>query len=255
MNNWKKNGRWLEYFKGTKGYEIDGTWLPRVTAIVEIKAKPGLERYLAESKGYKDVQSTKRQAADEGSHIHEIAEAVLLGKSIPVPPAIAPAIFAVRRFLKEHALEITEENVEKRIHHPTHRYAGTIDVLATLDGKRGILDIKTGAAVYRDYRMQTAAYFDAVNATHPEALETRWIFRIDQFQRCSKCGAKFRVKGGRESTKGGTDHGAHEWGPIEGEVELVEFHDDFEHDLAGFLHAKGLWEWEHRETLREIGYL
>jgi hypothetical protein len=46
----------------------------------------------------------------------------------------------------------------------------------------------------------------------------------------------------------------HEFGDIVGEWELKEF-DNPEEDFKGFLHCKGLWEWENRDFLKEIGYL
>ena len=45
----------------------------------------------------------------------------------------------------------------------------------------------------------------------------------------------------------------HEWGVIEGDVEIKEFPDTY-HDIRAFIAAKTLWEWEHTYWLKRIGY-
>ena len=83
--------------------------------------------------------------------------------------------------------------MEKQIVHFDERYAGTLDALALIDGKFGVLDIKTSQAIYRDYNLQTAAYMAAVQNEHKN-IQTRWILRIDQIKTCFDCGATLRQK-------------------------------------------------------------
>ncbi|MBI2591592.1 MAG: hypothetical protein HYW34_02860, partial [Candidatus Brennerbacteria bacterium] len=81
----------------------------------------------------------------------------------------------------------------------------------------------------------------------------------DQIQRCIKCGATLRTKGGREKIKinwssSQMKNCQHDWSEVKGDIELQEFpywQDDFE----AFLGAKRLWEWENIDQLKEIGYL
>jgi hypothetical protein len=92
-----------------------------------------------------------------------------------------------------------------------------------------------------------------------ENLETRWILRIDQIQKCLRCGARRRVKGGREKIavvwgNGAQRNCAHTWGEPVGEIELKEF-PSWQHDFEAFLAAKKLWEWENEEWLKKVGYL
>ena len=129
---------------------------------------------------------------------------------------------------------------------------------ALIDGRLGILDIKTSQEIYRDYNLQTSAYMAATKEI-VKGLETRWILRIDQSKKCMHCGAILRSKGGKDQVK--TQWGnpfmqacVHEWGPLEGRIELQEFpywHDDYQ----AFLGAKKLWEWENVEWLKKVGYL
>src|SRR3989338_7123740 len=99
--------------------------------------------------------------------------------------------------------------------------------MALIDGKFGIMDIKTSQGIYRDYNLQTAAYFPPLLENF-RTLQTRWILRIDQNQKCFICGAARRTKGGREKIRApyprvnGIDYRNcnHEWGDLEGVIEM-----------------------------------
>ena len=246
----------IESFKEENGYTIDDVWYPRVTKIVGIKAKPALYRYYGEAKSYKHAQSATERSAKEGTLVHEAAEAILLGQNPTVDISISPAIAAFQDFINRNHIQTMPEWVERRILSLNHRYAGTIDALAVIDGKFGVLDIKTSQDIYRDYNLQTSAYMEALKSEF-ENLQTRWILRIDQNQDCARCGGTLRTKGGREKIKRDRNtlcrEGEHEWGEMKGIVELKEFpywHADFN----GFLGAKRLWEWENEFWLKRVGY-
>lgn len=252
----------LNHFKGLYGYEIDGVWYPRVTKIVEIKAKPALYRFYAEMNNWNEGEAVKKQSASEGTLIHETIEGILTGKKLDIDPTIVPAVEAFSKFLEEKNIQVDPEYVEKQIVNLDERYAGTLDALSLIDGKFGILDIKTSQAIYRDYNLQTAAYMAALQRDFKN-LQTRWILRIDQVKKCKKCGATLREKGGREKIKIPWINGAksekaenckHEWGPLTGEIELKEF-PYWQEDFKAFLGAKKLWEWENEYWLKQLGYL
>ena len=195
--------------------------------------------------------------------IHEAVEGLLLGKNPEIPAKIAPAVHIVPEFFAKNNIQVTPELVERRIVNYDHRYAGTVDAVALIGGRMGVMDIKTSQAIYRDYCLQTSAYMDALK-TQFRNLQTRWILRIDQVQKCERCGASRRVKGGREKVridwKNGNIRAAmmracdHEWGPLTGEIELKEF-PYWQEDFQAFLGAKKLWEWENDFWLKKVGYL
>jgi hypothetical protein len=248
----------INEFKESSGYTIDGLWYPRVTKIVTIKAKPALYYYYGEAKSYRAANESTEQSAREGTMIHEAAEAILLGKDPEIPKEIKGAITSFKEFLAKTPIGVTPELVERRIVNRDHRYAGTVDAIATIDGKLGVLDIKTSASIYRDYCLQTSAYMDALKDDFPE-LSTRWILRIDQLQKCVKCGALRRMKGGNEKIKTDWHNGAmrictHQWGEPYGDIELREF-PSWHSDFQAFLAAKRLWEWENETWLKKIAYL
>ncbi len=254
MFDWYKDA---ESYKDANGYVIDEVWYPRVTRILSIKAKPALYHFYAEAESFKAGQAITELSAKEGTLIHEAVEGILLGKDPDIDPSIAPSVDSFLSFIQERNIQVTPELVEKRIVSRDHRYAGTADALALIDGKFGVLDIKTSQAIYRDYNLQTAAYMDALKDEHRN-LQTRWILRIDQVQICKRCGARRRLKGGREKirTNGrtGCGNGEHEWADMIGEIELKEF-PYWQFDFEAFLGAKRLWEWENEYWLKKIGYI
>ena len=186
---------------------------------------------------------------------------ILIGEKPDIDLSIQPAIHAFTVFLDRNRIQVDPEYVEKRILNYDHRYAGTMDALALIGGKFGVLDIKTSQAIYRDYNLQTSAYMGALAKTMNN-LQTRWILRIDQIKTCARCGATLRPKGGREKIRlpyprNGRDkcpEDAHDWGELAGVIEIKEF-PFWKEDFEAFLGAKKLWEWENEFWLRKIGYL
>lgn len=247
-----------ESFKDASGYTVDEVWYPRVTKIISIKAKPALLRFYGEAENFKHAQGITQKSAAEGTLIHETVEAFLLGQKPEIDPSVAPAINAFLKFIDQKNIQVTPELVEKRVVHYDHRYAGTVDALALIDGKFGVLDIKTSQAIYRDYNLQTAAYMDALKNDY-QNLQTRWILKIDQIQVCNLCGATRRVKGGQEKIRIQWNNETmkqcpHEWSELRGDIELKEF-PYWQNDFEAFLGAKKLWEWENEYWLKKIGYL
>src|SRR3989344_5482923 len=220
-----------EHFKSLSGYEIDGIWYPRVTKIVEIKAKPALYRFYAELGAFQAGEDIKTKSATEGTLIHETFEKILLGESPSIDASIEPSIRAATDFIKKNRIQVSPEFVEKRVVNVNHRYAGTVDTLALIGGKFGVLDIKTSQSIYRDYNLQTSAYMDALKDQF-KTLQTRWIMRIDQNKTCTVCSAKLRSKGGRDKIRDpyprpkgwkGCPEDQQNWGDLTGVVELKEF--------------------------------
>jgi hypothetical protein len=110
------------------------------------------------------------RAADIGSYVHAAAEAYVLGKPFPPwPPVVKPRMDAFVRFLGEYrpAFEATEASVYNRTEH----YAGTLDAIATIEGRRLLFDHKTGKAVYPEVSLQLAAYRHAEFIGMPDGSE------------------------------------------------------------------------------------
>jgi len=240
----------IDNFKNANGYEIDGIWYPRVTAIVGIKAKPALYMFYAGLPDFKTGEAIKTKSAEEGTLIHETIEAILRRDPVVIPESIKPAISAFMDFYSNN--DVVAHKIEERVVSKNHHYAGTMDVLAEVNGKLGVLDIKTSIAIYRDYSMQTSAYIEALRENPNMPPLTRWIFRVDQSRPCLKCSATLRDKGGREKIRNDKDKKCiHEWGSMKGEYEIKEI-TTFPEDIKAFLACKDLWEWENEFWLKKI---
>lgn len=247
MSLWYKD---VQTFKDECGYEIDEIWYPRVTSIVSIKAKPALYMFYASLPNYQTGEAIKAKSAEEGTLIHETIEAILRHDPVVVPESIKPVIGAFMNFYNKN--DVIAHKIEERVISKKHHFAGTMDVLAEINGKLGVLDIKTSIAIYRDYSMQTSAYIEALRENPNMPPLTRWIFRVDQSKHCLKCTATLRDKGGREKIRNDKDKKCiHEWGPIQGEYEIKEI-TTFDEDIKAFLACKDLWSWENKFWLDKI---
>lgn len=239
----------IHEFKESAGYSIADIWYPRVTSILSIKSKPALYKYYASMPDFKTGQAISERSAQEGTAVHAAVEAALKKEAHDIPGLIRPAMEAFSEFCRNN--DITPLKIEERVVSKKHRFAGTIDVLAEVNGVVGVLDIKTSQAIYRDYGMQTAAYVEALKEDKSLPSLTSWILRLDQAQLCDLCGAKMRQKGGNTKVRGGKYGCRHQWSEMQGEYEFHELA-DFEHNIKAFLAAKTLWEWEHAEWLKNI---
>ena len=258
-----------DQFKTSSGYDINGTWYPRVTKILEIKSKPGLEQFLCEVGDFARAEEIKHKSAAHGTQVHESIQKLAVGAAHSVPEEVRPAVEAFREFNRERKILFLPEFIEKQVWSSRFRYAGTVDALAMVDGKFGVLDIKTSTGFFPEYNLQTAAYMSALQEFDvkrtiqlPRDIQTRWILRVDQLRQCRNCSATLREKGGRAKIRNGKNgtarngcvDEAHEWGDTRGIAELREF-PYVQRDIKAFIAAKTLWEWENDYWLRKIGYL
>jgi hypothetical protein len=231
----------VDFFKQRYGYEIEGIWLPRVTAITSLISKA----FLFANQG----------SADWGTLVHSTIAQVLKRENKETVPCVQPSILAFQEWQKEYKVKIADpkEDIEKRVHDFDAGYAGTLDMVAEVQGRIGVVDLKTSNGMQDAYFLQTAAYLNAYNkgATKKERGETRWILRIDQYEECRGCFARKKEKDGTERITKGKASCNHQWGSARGEVEFQELPNQ-EKDLEAFLAAKEVWEWSHRDFLKRI---
>lgn len=98
-------------------------------------------------------------AAVRGTEVHALAEQLVHGDEVEAPEHLAPFIEGYAHFLDGTKLVpiCTETPVASR----AHWYAGTCDLIATIDGETWLLDIKTSSGIYGDFALQLAAYATA----------------------------------------------------------------------------------------------
>lgn len=116
----------------------------------------------------------KSSAADLGTEIHGYVEAMNLGKPIPTFPLVAKA--RMRHFADFIAtVKPRIEAAETKVYSRAHGYAGTCDLIAEIDGKMAVVDLKTGKSVWPEAALQIAAYayadFLVSDPHHPGAKQ------------------------------------------------------------------------------------
>jgi hypothetical protein len=157
-------------------YEIDGEKYVRVSTVLGIIAKPGLEAW-RQKVGAEEANRISNEAAEHGTALHKILEDIDLGFPIPEPSMDDATIEAYLMWKREHVRRVLM--VEQRVHHERLRFAGTLDRLYELhDGRRLIYDVKTGRSVDGIYRLQGAAYWDALEAMGEDGIDGRGILHL-----------------------------------------------------------------------------
>jgi hypothetical protein len=99
------------------------------------------------------------KAADIGSAVHHVIEARTLGSDPTVPEDVAAYIRQFDDWCEVYQPEW--EALEVVIWHPDESYAGRLDAIAKLgrlDGKRYLLDWKSGSGTYPSYALQANLY-------------------------------------------------------------------------------------------------
>lgn len=172
-------------------YALDGKRVPGVTTAVGILDKGGLAPAAAretaayaathaadvEARGVevwkKEVAASYRQvwnqSRDDGTALHKLAEALVYGKPLPDAdekgepwrPNVVDMAGQLARWFDAFQVEpIVHEAV---VFNETHRWAGTLDLVADLNtGDRWLLDYKTTASgVWPESALQLAAYSHA----------------------------------------------------------------------------------------------
>ncbi len=238
-----------KYLKRHYGHQINGSWYPRVTSICNIISKPGLENWYASHGSVYAMKKRRKELTTWGNQIHETVETILLGRMPKIDPKIRPSIDAFLEWMKDHKIDV--KGIEQRVISKKDYYSGTLDVVTKLDGKFGILDIKTSKKIWDDHFIQTSAYFKAYNERKKEKAKTQWVLRIDQYQKCKKCGAQKRERGSKPSLKGGKKRCEHEWSKIKGVCKIKEIERP-KYFKKAFLNAKNLWEFSNRKWLAKV---
>ena len=127
----------ISFDPDTHTYTIDGVEVPSVTTVC---------RFLAYDQK-SDKPWLARVAADRGTRVHEACAAIDYGLYPEETEDISGYLKAYRRFLKDYRPDW--EGIEYTVGSAEIGMAGTIDRFGTLyDGRRCILDIKTGTQLH-----------------------------------------------------------------------------------------------------------
>lgn len=129
-------------------------------------------------------RTLKAEAADIGTQAHQAIEAYLAGSHdnasdvelAPLDERVTSCVSAAKDWLNSH--DVSPISVERRIYSRKHRYSGTMDLLAKVDGRLAVVDWKSSKGFYPEFFFQTAAYAGAVEEETGERIERRWLVRL-----------------------------------------------------------------------------
>lgn len=119
----------------------------------------------------KDAPNQERdKAAVRGTDIHALAEDILHGREVEVPEELYPYVDGYVRFLDRfHVVPVlTEKTVFLQEFNCGGRFDAIVN-LPTLHGGPVMVDLKTSNGVYRETKLQTAAYSLADFYVEPHA--------------------------------------------------------------------------------------
>lgn len=159
-------------------YHYQGHILPRVTTVLNIIDKPGIRAW-EHRIGVDEARRIGREATEMGTRVHAACERAV--RALPhryVDPSeqLDPFVQAYNDWLHEEVRQVVA--VERFVWHSRHLYAGTADLVVLLnDGRRMLADLKTSNSLSGSYRLQLAAYADAL-AEMGEPVDGRLVLRL-----------------------------------------------------------------------------
>lgn len=96
-------------------------------------------------------------AAKRGTEVHALAERLVQGLEVEVPPELDRHVAHYVEFLD--AFNPQPILIEATVYHAAFGYAGTLDIVAEVGGESWLLDVKTNrSGVYAETAYQLAAY-------------------------------------------------------------------------------------------------
>ena len=141
-------------------YSIAGSrqWVPSVTSILSAADKGEFfHKWLANQGSWDNACKVRDKAAKRGTIVHEISEDLLNGEEIILDagPEIVKRIMCLEEWYNNYQPEIIAQEI--MLAFPGVRFAGRFDILARIDGKTVLIDIKTGGH-YKTHDLQASMY-------------------------------------------------------------------------------------------------
>ena len=114
----------------------------------------------------KQTERETQKALEIGSQTHALIEWSLkraLGRVATRPATTPPAEWAFMAYEDwAKSVDLQPIFVEQTVWSLEHGYAGTLDLLARVNGEVTLIDFKTSKAIYAEYDLQSAAYQHAL---------------------------------------------------------------------------------------------
>ena len=161
-------------------------WAQRIVAEAAIAHRGELEKWVsvggaegAVSLLKKAAETQRDAAANRGSAVHSLAEAIVKGQPVTVPEELAPYVTAYQSWIEAFQPDFLA--IEEMVCSLEYGYAGTLDSIAVIAGETWLLDIKTSKGYYPDTALQLAAYGHAEFIGRPNDPVQYAIPEIQQY--------------------------------------------------------------------------
>jgi len=186
------------YYWVEKGY-----FVPGVTSILRILDKPALlpwaaglaSKYVQDNlpenatkqqiaevceKAKTEWRSVRDAAGDIGTAVHAFAENLFKGipQALPENPFVQNGVKALQAWIAENDIKIID--TELVVFSKKCFVAGTMDLLASVNGKLSQVDLKTGKGIYPDHKFQTGIYKRAWEEEAGEKIEQNIIVNLNK---------------------------------------------------------------------------
>lgn len=138
---------------------------------------------------FKAGRQIMEEAAADGTAAHGIIEKVITKQPYDLESITPRAKNAVELFFDwQKKTNFEPIKAESTVFSKTHRYAGTLDFLARIDGEPCLIDFKTSKKIYSEMELQVIAYLRAAEEMSGEKIPRAMILRI------GKTDSAFEVK-------------------------------------------------------------
>lgn len=169
------------------GYRTsDGTRVPGVTTIIKCLEDSGGLLHWAWQCGIDgiDYRKARDKAADAGTLAHDLIEAEIKGEPLPTDAddaKLESAMNALERFREwRRQTQAIIETHERPLVSECYRFGGTPDAVATINGKRVLLDWKSSNGVYGPYLAQLGGYAILIEECELWTPEEAHLLRFDK---------------------------------------------------------------------------
>lgn len=212
-------------------YMDEAGYVPSVTTILQAYPK-GPEYYAWLKKNGEDADEVLKAAGTQGSNVHYLTEVYDAGHEVTLVQDGKLNYTMNEWAMFERYVDFTTRFdpliLMCEASFLSHRlgYAGTIDRVYTINGKRMLVDIKTSNAIYDQYWLQCASYRELYREHTEEDVDAVGILWLN---------AKTKTNG-----KGDAIQGA-------GWQLVMKSGKEVDDDLELFKHVKTLWEAQNKD--------
>ena len=160
ITKWLQTNKIISKEGQTRWYSIAGSkqWVPSVTSILSVIDKGEyFQKWLANQGSWENACKVRDKAANRGTIVHEISEDLLNGEELTLDagPEIIKRVMCLEQWYDDYQPEIIMQEI--MLAFPGVRFAGRFDILARIDNKNVLIDIKTGN-YYKSHDLQASMY-------------------------------------------------------------------------------------------------